>query len=808
MNRYLCVHGHFYQPPRENPWLEEVEIQDSAYPYHDWNDRINIECYAPNTAARILDRKKKIMDIVNNYQKISFNFGPTLLSWLEKNRPDTYGKILEADKKSQSVFSGHGSAIAQVYNHMIMPLANSRDKRTQIIWGIKDFEYRFARKPEGMWLAETAVDLETLEIMAEAGIKFTILSPYQAQKSRKIGQKDWIDARDGKIDPKFPYQCLLASGRVINIFFYDGPVARDVAFGGLLSNGENFAHRLLGLFGKNPNQPQLVHVATDGETYGHHHNYGEMALAYGYYYIEKNNLARVTIYAEFLEKFVPTHEVQIIENSSWSCFHGVDRWRDNCGCHIGTNAKWNQKWRKPLREAMDWLRDELSEIYEQQMSGYTKDFWQLRDNYIDVVLSRAESGVDSFLKTNLKTELKSADRTKILKLLEMQRHAMLMYTSCGWYFDDISNIETVQVMHYAGRAIQLAKDISGIDLEAGYLKILRKAKSNISGFENGEKLYEMFVKPTCLNLIRVGAHYAISSLFGEYPASAKLYCYQIDQQAYERLELGKQKIVLGSVRIKSDVTFEEKSVAFAILHLGGHIVFGGLKDEMPETVFLKMQQQIKETFQKGAVSEVISLFDRYFDNHNYTLWHLFRDEQRRTLSLILETEVKEIETSFRQIIKEHYPIMLAVKQMNIPLPAIYSNAFEFVVNKDLKNILQAEELNFEQIQELVNEVGAWDLNIDKATIGFIASKRIKSLMDTFNEQPENVALLQAIRAVYKKIRPLNLPLRVWEAQNTFFSIGQKLYEPMQERARQGELLAKEWVRSFKVLGIYLWVRGK
>ena len=273
MNRYLCVHGHFYQPPRENPWLEEVELQDSAYPFHDWNKRITIECYAPNAASRILDKEEKIIDLVNNYSQISFNFGPTLLSWMQRHMPDTYKMILEADTLSRKKFSGHGSAIAQVYNHMIMPLANARDKRTQVVWGLRDFEHRFKRKPEGMWLAETAVDTDTLEILAEFGIKFTILSPYQAEKVRSLGKGEWQDATAGKINPKMPYLCALPSGRTIVIFFYDGPVSQDIAFGGLLTNGINFANRLTGTFDDNTDQPQIVHIATDGETYGHHHHY-------------------------------------------------------------------------------------------------------------------------------------------------------------------------------------------------------------------------------------------------------------------------------------------------------------------------------------------------------------------------------------------------------------------------------------------------------------------------------------------------------------------------------------------------------
>ncbi|MFW6117111.1 MAG: DUF3536 domain-containing protein, partial [Thermoproteota archaeon] len=364
MKRYVCIHGHFYQPPRENPWLEEIEIQDSASPYHDWNEKIKEECYAPNTASRILDPEGRIIQITNNYSKMSFNFGPTLLSWMEENAPEVYKAIIEADNESQERFSGHGSAIAQAYNHMIMPLANSRDKRTQIIWGIKDFEHRFGRSPEGMWLPETAVDLETLDIMAEYGIKFTILAPHQAKRVRKEGEEEWKDVTGEKINPRKTYFCKLPSGRKIHLFFYDGPITKEVGFGDLLRNGERFAEKLVEGFSEDQDQSQMVHIATDGETYGHHHYHADMALAYCLHYIESEESAEISIYGEYLENNPSTHEVEIVENSSWSCEHGVERWRKDCGCNTGRHPHWSQEWRKPLREAMDWLRDRIMSIYE------------------------------------------------------------------------------------------------------------------------------------------------------------------------------------------------------------------------------------------------------------------------------------------------------------------------------------------------------------------------------------------------------------------------------------------------------------
>src|SRR5712692_8441916 len=386
MERYICVHGHFYQPSRQNPWLEAIELQDSAHPYHDWNERITAECYAPNTAARILDSTDRIVQIINNYARMSFNVGPTLLAWLEQQAPEVYEAIIAADRDSQVRFAGHGSALAQAYNHMILPLANRRDKYTQIVWGMRDFAYRFGRQPEGMWLPETAVDLETLDLLAECGIRFTILSPTQACRVRALSDRAWRDVSGGHIDSTMPYVQHLPSGRQIAVFFYHAALARGLAFERLLNNGEQFAEQLLGAFSAQLPGPQLAHVATDGETYGHHHRFGEMALAYVLDSMETHDLARLTNYGAYLEQYPPTHEVEIIENTAWSCAHGIERWRSNCGCRTGGPPEWQQTWRTPLRAALDWLRDTLASAYAQHGSRILRDPWAARDDYIAVVL--------------------------------------------------------------------------------------------------------------------------------------------------------------------------------------------------------------------------------------------------------------------------------------------------------------------------------------------------------------------------------------------------------------------------------------
>ncbi|MGZ7066641.1 MAG: DUF3536 domain-containing protein, partial [Candidatus Aminicenantales bacterium] len=495
MNRLICIHGHFYQPPRENAWLEEVEVQDSAHPYHDWNERVTAECYEPNSASRILDARDQIIDIVNNYASISFDAGPTLLAWMEDSSPTVYRAILEGDRQSRARFHGHGSAMAQAFNHLIMPLAGSRDKRTQVIWGIRDFEYRFGRKPEGMWPPETAIDLETLDIMAEHGILFTVLSPCQAGQVRDLKGGGWTDVSGALVDPRTPYLCQLPSGRHIALFFYDGAISHDVAFGDLLRNGERFAKRLGAAFSGDPTGPELVHIATDGETYGHHHRFGDMALAYCLNYLQTNKLAELTVYGDYLERFPPTREAHIIEGTAWSCAHGVERWRSDCGDSTGANPGWNQKWRGPLREVMDWLGDKAAAVYEEEMAPFSQDPWAVRDEYIQVILDRSPEAVESFIAGHVRRPLASPEKTRFLKLLELERHAMLIFTSDGWFFDDISNIETVQVIQYASRAMQLIRDVTGTDLEPEYVRKLGKAVSNVPEYRNGARIYDLFVRP-------------------------------------------------------------------------------------------------------------------------------------------------------------------------------------------------------------------------------------------------------------------------------------------------------------------------
>ena len=495
MKKFICVHGHFYQPPRENPWTGEVDAEPSAAPDHDWNERISKECYEANTHAPVLNPKGEATLFVNNYENISFDIGPTLLSWMRRKAPTAYRAILEADRKSIAKFGGHGNAMAQIYNHIIMPLAKKRDKITQIVWGIADFEFHYGRKPEGMWLSETAVDRETLKLMAEHGIAYTVLAPHQAARVRRIGfARRWEAMHHEAVNTKHAYRVLLEGGRQFHVFFYDAFVARAIAFQGLLNNGDNLIHRLMSSFG-HVEASQLVSTATDGESFGHHHHFGEMAIAYALNKIGEQKAVQLTNYAEFLEKVGSKWEVDVHENSSWSCAHGVERWRSDCGCRMNHAPGWNQKWRAVLREAFDALQGSVDRVFESQLGGRLKDPWQARNDYIQILLDPSEKQKKRFLSRHGRRALSASDEKAVWDLLEAEKFSLFMYTSCGWFFDDISGIEPVQVMKFALRAMELVRPYHDKDLEADFVKKIAQAKSNVPENGTGADVFERMVKP-------------------------------------------------------------------------------------------------------------------------------------------------------------------------------------------------------------------------------------------------------------------------------------------------------------------------
>lgn len=784
MNRFVCIHGHFYQPPRENAWLDQIELQESAHPFHDWNERIMRECYEPNGFSRILNGGGKIVDIVNNYARMSFNFGPTLLHWIEKEHPAIYSAIQEADKLSMDLFDGHGSAMAQVYNHLIMPLADRRDKVSQVKWGIADFEHRFGRKPEGMWLAETAADTETLEVLAENGIRFTLLAPNQAKRVRRIGTEEW----ENFTDPRIPYRCKLPSGKEIYLFFYDGDRSQGIAFKGLLSDGKRFGEELMsGLDGRE--SPQMVHVATDGESYGHHHRHGDMALAYCMRYIEKSGRAQITNYSQFLSLCPIEFEAEIHENSSWSCAHGVERWRSNCGCHSGGEAGWTQEWRAPLRDALDWLRDRANEVFFEEMSAFPVDPDDLRNKYVEVQLHRTRESKREFLKKHIPERLSKREMTRLLRCLELQKHTQFMYTSCGWFFNELSGIETVQILQYANRAIQLIKDLTGENLDEEFASRLALAKSNIPSQGDGQQIYQKQVMPRQLTLTQVGMHYAVDALFDSGRETVQVLNYECTSEHLERHRAGIQLLAMGKTVVNSNVTLSRKTFSFAILYLGNHHLIGNTSDSMTDEGFLQVAEDIRTAFNSGNLTQTIDLIKLHFTARGFSFYDLFLDYQLELLNRVLENNIELALTSYEKINDRTYSLLSVMRNNGLSIPPILFQNLETVINYYIEDILKSprEDVPLQDLEERVQEVQRWKLRVNRDKIAFLATNRIHMLIDHFKKGEHDPSLIEQMRRLLDILQDIGIQPAIHELQNFLFGL---LSEPRKEFAHCNESIVR------------------
>ena len=799
--RFICIHGHFYQPPRENPWLETVETQDTAAPYHDWNERICAECYATNGAARIQNNKNQITRIVNNYARMSFNFGPTLLSWLKENAPRTYRMILDGERRSRKSYGGHSSAMAQVFNHIIMPLASRRDRITQIRWGIADYEQHYGEPPEGMWLAETAADTESLELMAQHGIKFTVLAPHQCKRIRQLRDgAGWTDTPGTTVDTTRPYLVRFDSGVSIGVFFYNDPVSRAIAFEGLLNSGENFAARLKGGF-KDGAQPQLVHVATDGESYGHHHKHGEMALAYALRLLERDKMVKLTNYGRFLEQFPPEYECEIVDNSSWSCVHGVERWRSNCGCNGGTPG-FNQAWRAPLRQALDELRDAVVPLTEQEGGKLFKDVWAAREGYIEVMLDRGTESEERFFRAHEREILTEEERVRALELMEMQRHTQLMYTSCGWFFDDLAGIETVQIIAYAARVLQLAQQVFGEQaegLEAAFLARLAEAKSNVASAGDGAQIYKECVATMKLGLEQVAAHYAISSVFSSFAEETDLFCYHVRRISYDIHTSGRGRLALGRAHIASAITGHQQSFSFAVLHFGDQNITAAVKaySEGDAAEFEAFAVQAAEHVQRARFPEVIRLLDSYYGRVDYSLTSLFTDEQRRIVQLILNSTLWDIENSLTTIYEDHASLLHYLSQAGLPKPPALTLAAGFAVNAGLKRALETDPIDIAQMRSFLSLAKADQVALDSATLSYISDQRMKRAMVELQMSSGSLEMLDRALTLARNLVELPFELNLWQAQNIWYEIlGTSSYA----LAALGKDARPRWDKDFNELG--------
>ncbi len=769
--RAVVIHGHFYQPPRENPWLEAVEVQDSAAPHHDWNERITAECYAPNTAARRVSHANRILDIVNNYEKISFNVGPTLMAWLARHASNVYERILDADRASVKA-RGHGNAIAQVYNHMIMPLASQRDKVTQVRWGIEDFRARFGRDPEGMWLPETAVDDETLEVLADAGIAFTILAPHQAWRVRPLGSDDdkaWHEVGDG-IDPRRAYRWRGPRGLEMALFFYDGPVSRAIAFEDLLERGEHLVGRLKGAFVADRAGAQLVHVATDGESYGHHKRFGEMALAAAVAQVEREGLAELTNYGAFLAAHPPVDEVQIKNATSWSCAHGVERWRADCGCRV--RPDWQQRWRAPLRDALDWLREQIDVFYETRASTLLKDPWAARDAYIDIVLDRDPDRLAAFLERHRHARLDAAAEVEARRLLELQRNRMLMFTSCGWFFDEISGIEPVQILRYAAIALQYMRDLGGGALEAEFVRRLEAAPSNVREYRDGATVYRRLVSPAVVDLRRVIAHYAISGIFEPHPDDARIYAFLVERldEAGESYDATQARI--AHVRVRSEITGDTREAMYAVLHFGGHDFSCGVRAWEDRPTYEAMKEDLLRRYARLSLADMVHGLDEYFPRELYSLTHLFLEERRRVLASVLDAVLEKHEQTYARIWDETRKVIGYLRGAEAPIPDILAitarHVLEREIVKELDRVVSLGTIP-DRVFELVDEARGLGLAVELNAGRPAMRDAVRLAISAVEREPSPERVTDAVNLIETASR-LGVGCGRWAAQNQFFDL--------------------------------------
>jgi alpha-amylase/alpha-mannosidase (GH57 family) len=808
--KYVCIHGHFYQPPRENPWLDDVEREASAAPHHDWNHRISLECYRANTAARLVDGENRVLALRDNYRSLSFNFGPTLLAWMERHAPQVLTAIQDADLDSCERFNGHGNAIAQVYNHLIMPLATRRDKITQVVWGGRDFIHRFGRAPEGMWLAETAVDLETLRVLAEAGIRFTILSPFQAHRWRLLESDcPWHDAAGGTIPSGQPYRCFVGGGLFIDLFFYDGQLAQAVAFERALEHSSRLIARVEAAYQRRGAHvgAWLAHAATDGESYGHHFKFGDMALAAAFRDLEDNPLVQITNYGAFLAAFSPVAEVEIVENTAWSCSHGLGRWHADCGCRIGGGPDGHQKWRAPLRVGLNAVRDALAVHYEAEMAKLVGDPWEARDDYIDVLLDPA-GRADDFIRRHTKGPVNAGERVRLLQLLEMQRAGLLMFTSCGWFFDDISGLESVMVLRHAARALQLAEATGLTGLEKRLLESLRQAPSNLSDYANGAEVYVRQVKPHAVGLDRVVANHAIRTLMRQNHTGHRLYCFQLTPKDEDELGPNPIPCVLGSVAVEDVRTGQSEDFLYGVVHFGG-LDFRCSVIPYPGQV---EHHELLKNLQKAGEQQNTLMMMRVLDKEFGAVFFDLNDclvNLRQDLAIAISQDRLRIYTEFqRYLYEENRSLMISLHRMGVRLPAEMRGAVRRVLSTEVdrlvREILEQERIHGDgeaswrqthydirsrvgRLQAVLQEACKWDLRLRVSSparqLGEEMIHLLEGLARDFDPRQAARLMRLIILCQYLDAKP-----ELWLLQTLYYRLVQRTLE---EPALMNQLFHKD-----------------
>lgn len=830
MDRFLCIHGHFYQPPRENPWTEEIEHQESAYPFHDWNERICAECYGPNAYARILDSRGKILDIVNNYESISFNFGPTLMRWMEQKAPEVYEAIIAADRLSVARW-GHGNALAQAYNHLILPLASPQDQETQILWGIEDFRFRFGRDPEAMWLPETAVNYPTLQCLNRHGMKFVILSPTQAEQVRMMGSDEWHDVSDGSIDPRRPYRCFLPEtdgtvlhDRYIDVFFYDRMLAADVSFGHLLVDGEAFARRLLEAAGEQNGEPRLVNIAADGETFGHHRKHGEMALAYALRAATKRPGLELINYAAFLERHPPRWEVRIKqgpggEGTAWSCSHGLGRWKENCGCRVTEHPEWNQKWRAPLREAIDGLRDALALLFEREGKRYFKDPFSARNAYIRVLLKRSAEQIEHFFQEEGLQDLLLSDRVGALMLLEMQRHALLMQTSCGWFFNELSGLEATAIMKHADRALQLAESFTSDDLETRFVDKLAQARSNIEGFGTGRDIFYRLVRPCRVSMRKVLNHALITDAFYNRDLEHRtIYCYDVDMEERCRQVFDSVEIRAGRASVTSQVTGERHEFIYALEWRGDGACRSVIRRVIEGMDACGMIRRFLERC-IAAHGRLFQVMQEFFGDEHFTIRDMFQEERQHILSRMLGTQLDTFTDIFARIYDDTRNAVETAIAQGFVAPWEFRKAAENTLSKRLISALERlregvhDSEDREEIRSMLQEAHRYGYRLELTPfltmIQEILREQFSQICEEFSgmhcrELEDVVAFVRAARIgeISDFLEFINsLPIKVDKtvSQNIFYGVLRARLPELRRQSEEGSPGAHELISIIRQL---------
>jgi alpha-amylase/alpha-mannosidase (GH57 family) len=720
----LIVHGHFYQPPRENPWTGSVERQAGARPFDNWNERVHAESYRPNAFARVLDPYGRVERVVNNYSLINFNFGPTLAGWLERRHPETYTRVLEADRESVGARGGHGNAIAQGYHHAILPLCNDRDLLTEIRWGLADFRRRFRREPESLWLPETACDDRTLGALIDEGLAYVILSPFQAERVRPSGAHTWESVVDGAIDTSRPYRYFHhdGTGRSLAIFFYDGEIAKSVAFDGVLASSRLLVERIERAASS---RSGLVNFATDGETYGHHFKFGDRCLAYTLDTEAAGRGFRVTNYGEFLEHHPPEWEVRVRhdaagEGTAWSCAHGLGRWARDCSCHAGAPEGWNQRWREPLRRALNFLRDEAAAVFELQGGALFRDPWGARDRYVELLIGARDR--EEFLRGQAGRALDGATATRALTLLEMQRAALMMFTSCGWFFNDIAGIEPVQNLRYAARVLDLLGGIGAKPPRAQFLELLAEAESNVKAHGSGADIFRAEVETARVAPPRVAASLAISGLVAEPESAGRTAGYEFSRADSRRVQHGRLALLTERITLESSATGKRFDFAAAAVHFGDVDFYCALRDREDDGgEFAARSQKIHDEFRTASLPSLLRLMRDGFGDAEFGLEHLLPEDRQRAYEIVFGRMVGRFSEQYEFLYEENRRNIEMLHDAGFELPTELRAAAEFTVGRRFEVELRrlegdASPVALRRAAKLAEEIARLGYSVDRARV--------------------------------------------------------------------------------------------